>query len=138
MPMRLPSRPLSRRLSVRSSMMLSLPRAAIRPMRRVSCSRYGLSATQEPWGGFVRRVVGGVWGEGGGKAGRGGLGLAIGRGRITVHRSEISLGIDQRGARGEGLGEADPCVVDGKVSVRMVFAHHVADDAGAFARRSAG
>ena len=60
------------------------------------------------------------------------LGVAH-RGRvIAVDVAEIALALDQRVARGEILRHAHHGVVDRGVAVRMVFAHHVADDAGAF------
>ena len=37
-----------------------------------------------------------------------------------------------------GLRQAHQRVVDGEVAVRMVLAHHFADDAGALARGSIG
>ena len=55
------------------------------------------------------------------------------RRRIAVHRAEIALPVDQRHAHREGLRHAHHGVVDRRVPVRMVFAHHVADHAGGFA-----
>ena len=60
------------------------------------------------------------------------LGVAHGGGVIAVDVAEIALALDQRVARGELLRHAHHGVVDRGVAVRMVFAHHVADDAGAF------
>ena len=63
------------------------------------------------------------------------LGVAHGRRRIAVHRAEIALAVDQRQAHREVLRHAHHRVVDRLVAVRMVFAHHVADDAGGLAER---
>ena len=60
------------------------------------------------------------------------LGVAHRGGVIAVDIAEIALALDQRIARGEILRHAHHGVVDRGVAVRMVFAHHVADDAGAF------
>ena len=61
------------------------------------------------------------------------LGVAHGRRRIAVDRAEIALAVDQRQAHGEILRHAHQRVVDRLVAVRMIFAHHVADDARRFA-----
>ncbi len=61
------------------------------------------------------------------------LGVAHGRRRIAVHRTEIALPGNQRQAHGEVLRHAHHGVVDRAVAVRMVLAHHVADDAGRLA-----
>ena len=60
------------------------------------------------------------------------FGVAHGRRRIAVDRAEIALPVDQRQAHGEILRHAHQRVVDRLVAVRMVFAHHVADDARRF------
>ena len=59
------------------------------------------------------------------------LGVAHGRGRIAVHGAEVSLPVHQRIAQREGLRHAHQCVVDGRVAVRMVDAHRLADHLGA-------
>ena len=66
------------------------------------------------------------------------LGVAHRRRRIAVHRAEIALAVDQRHAHREGLRHAHERVVDRGVAVRVVFAHHVADDARGFAVRAVG
>ena len=66
-------------------------------------------------------------------AGQSGFGVTIGRGRIAIHRAEVSLSIHQRIAHGKRLRQAHQSVVHREVAVGMVFAHHVADDAGALA-----
>ena len=63
------------------------------------------------------------------------LGVAHRRRRIAVDRAEIALPVDQRQAHGEILRHAHQRVVDRLIAVRMVFADHVADDAGGFAVR---
>ena len=60
------------------------------------------------------------------------LGVAFGRRRVAVDRAEIALPVDQRQAHGEVLRQPHQRVVDRLVAMRMVFAHHVADDAGGF------
>ena len=57
------------------------------------------------------------------------LGVALGRRRIAVDRAEIALPVDQRHAHGEVLRHAHQRVVDRLVAVRVILAHHVADDA---------
>ena len=56
-----------------------------------------------------------------------GLGVARRRGAV-VHRPEVAVPIHQREPHGEGLGHADERVIDGGVTVRVVLAHHLADD----------
>ena len=65
------------------------------------------------------------------------LGVAHRRRRIAVHRAEVALAVDQRQAHREVLRHAHQRVVDRVAAVGMVLAHHVADDAGALARRLA-
>ena len=60
------------------------------------------------------------------------LRVAHRRRRIAVDRAEIALPVDQRQAHGEGLRHAHQRIVDRRIAVRMVFAHHVADDARRF------
>ena len=70
------------------------------------------------------------------------LGVAHRRRRIAVHRAEIALPVDQRHAHRERLRHPHHGVVDRRVAVRVVLAHHVADHAGRLAilpvRRVAG
>ena len=56
-------------------------------------------------------------------------------GAIAVHAAEIALPVDQRHTYAERLRHADRSIVDAGVAVRMVFSHHIADDARAFAIR---
>ena len=67
-----------------------------------------------------------------------GLGVAVGRRRVVVDRAEIALPVDQRQAHREVLRHAHERVVDREVAVRVVLAHHVADDAGRFLVRLVG
>ena len=57
------------------------------------------------------------------------LRVAGGRGRIAVDRAEIALPVDQGHAHREVLRHAHEGVVNGKIAVRMVLAHRVADGA---------
>ena len=50
-------------------------------------------------------------------------------GGIVVDRAEVALAVDERVAQGEVLRHPDDRVVDRRVAVRVVLAHHVADDA---------
>ena len=59
------------------------------------------------------------------------FGVAHGGGVIAVDVAEVALAVDQRVADGEVLGEAHERVVDRLVAVRVVVAHHLADDLGA-------
>ena len=53
------------------------------------------------------------------------------RGRwIAVDRAKVTLTVNQRQAQRKVLREADQGVIDRVVAMRVVFAHHVADDAG--------
>ena len=60
------------------------------------------------------------------------FGVAHRRRRIAVDRAEIALPVDQRQAHGEILRHAHQRVVDRLVAVRVILAHHVADDARRF------
>ena len=61
------------------------------------------------------------------------LGVPHGRRRVAVDGAEVALAVDQRVAQRERLRHADQRVVDRDVAVRVVLAHHVADDRGALA-----
>ena len=56
------------------------------------------------------------------------FGVAIRRGRIAVHRAEVSLPVDQRIAQRKVLHHADERVVHRAVAVRVESAKHVAHD----------
>ena len=55
------------------------------------------------------------------------LGVAHGRRRVA-RRSEVPVGIDQRMTQRERLAQTHERVVDGRVAVGVVVAHHLADD----------
>ena len=63
------------------------------------------------------------------------FGVAHRRGHIAVDRAEIALPVDQRQAHREVLRHAHQRVVDRLIAVRMIFTHHVADDARRLAVR---
>ena len=66
------------------------------------------------------------------------LGVAHGGSRVVVDRAEVALAVDERVAQRERLGEAHERVVDRRVAVRVMVAHHVADDVGRLHVRPAG
>src|SRR5690606_25603383 len=55
-----------------------------------------------------------------------------GGGGVAVHGAEVTLAVFQRQAHGEVLSHADHGVINGGVSVRVVFTHHFPDDFGGF------
>ena len=71
-------------------------------------------------------------------AGQATLGVAHGGGREAVDVAEVTLAVDQDGARRERLRHADERVVDRLVAVRVVRAHRLADDLGALDVRAVG
>ena len=48
--------------------------------------------------------------------------VAHGRRRVTVNRAEVALSVNQHIAHRPGLGHADHGIVNGSISVRVVFA----------------
>ena len=74
----------------------------------------------------------------GGDAREARLGVPHGRRRIAVDRAEVPLALHQRIPHGERLRHAHQRIVNGRVAVRMVFAHHFAGDLGALARGAVG
>ena len=62
-----------------------------------------------------------------------GLRVAHRGGGVAVDRAEVALAVDERVAQREVLGEPDEGVVQRDVAVRVVLAHHLADDRGALA-----
>ena len=67
----------------------------------------------------------------GGDPGQPGLGVAHGGGRVVVDGAEVALAVDQLVAHRELLRHADQRVVDRRVPVGVIVAHHLADDLGA-------
>ena len=61
------------------------------------------------------------------------LGVAHGRGAVAVERSEVARAVDERVAQRERLRHADERLVQRRVAVRVVAAHHVADHLRALA-----
>jgi hypothetical protein len=59
------------------------------------------------------------------------LRVAHRRGRIAIGRAEVALTVHERDAEREALRHAHEGLVDRRVAVRVILAHHVADDAGA-------
>jgi hypothetical protein len=61
------------------------------------------------------------------------FGVAVGRRRVAVDRTEVSVAVDERVAQGEILRHPHERVVDRRVAVRVVALEDFADDAGALA-----
>ena len=66
------------------------------------------------------------------------FGVTVCGGPVAVDVAEIALPVDQRIARREVLRQTNQRIVDRLIAVRMVGAHHVADDLRAFLERGAG
>ena len=66
-----------------------------------------------------------------GQRGEPALGVAHRRRRVVARRAEVALRVDQRVAQRPRLRHAHEGVVEGRVTVRVVVAHHVAHDAPA-------
>ena len=66
------------------------------------------------------------------------FGVAHRGGRVAVDGAEVALAVDERVAQREVLRQADERVVERLVAVRVVLAHHLADDRRALAVRRAG
>ena len=66
------------------------------------------------------------------------FGVPHGGGRVVARRAEVALAVDQRIAHRPRLGHPDERVVDRGVAVRVVGAHHVADDARALEEPAVG
>ena len=71
-----------------------------------------------------------------GDRGQARLGVAHRGGGVAVDRAEVALAVDERVAHREVLGEPDEGVVQRAVAVRVVLAHHLADDRRALAVRA--
>ena len=81
----------------------------------------------------VDRVLGEPFEQRRGGGGHPRLGVALGGGVVAVDVAEVALAVDERIADVEVLGEAGEGVVDRLVAVRVVGAHHLADDLRALA-----
>ena len=68
-----------------------------------------------------------------GHFGHAGLSITVSSRRVTVHRTEVALAIDQRVTQAEILGQTDHSVVDGGVAVGMVGTQHSTNGIGGFA-----
>ncbi len=86
----------------------------------------------------IDRVVGDAIHQRLGDRGQPALRVTHGRGVIAVDIAEIALAVDQRIALREILRQAHQRLVDRLIAMRMIVAHHVADDLGAFAIGGAG
>ena len=73
-----------------------------------------------------------------GDRGQARLGVAHRGGGVAVDRAEVALPVDERVAHREVLGQPDERVVQRAVAVRVVLAHHLADDRRALAVRAGG
>jgi hypothetical protein len=62
------------------------------------------------------------------------LGVPVRGRRVAVHRPEVPLPVHQRHAQHPVLRHADQRLVERGVAVRVVVAHHLADDLGALER----
>src|SRR5581483_4098935 len=67
-----------------------------------------------------------------------GFRITICRGWISIDRAEVPLTKDQGVTHRPILREADQGVIHGEIAVRMVLAHHFADDTGAFTGGAVG
>lgn len=83
----------------------------------------------------VYRLFLDVFDYGFGYFGKPALGIPHCRGRVAVHGAEVSLTLDNGIPQGKILGQTDKGVVDGLVTVRMVFTENVTDDTSALLER---
>ena len=67
------------------------------------------------------------------EAGQARLGVPHRRRRVVVDRAEVALAVDEHVAQRELLRHPHQRVVDRRVAVGVVLAHHLADDEGALA-----
>ena len=89
-------------------------------------------------GGEIDRVLVEIVEKGHRHLGEPRLGVAHRGGRIRIDRAEIALAVDQGDPHRPVLGHPGERVVDRAVAVRVIIAHHVADDLGRFAIGAAG
>ncbi|VWM13599.1 Uncharacterised protein [Collinsella intestinalis] len=70
--------------------------------------------------------------------GQAGLGVTHGGGAVAVDVAKVAVAVDERGAHGEPLGEADHGVIDRGVAVRVVLTDNFADRPGGLLVRAVG
>ena len=61
-----------------------------------------------------------------------GLGVTHGGSTVTIHRTEVTLSIDQRAAHVPLLGHSHQGTVHGTVTVGMILTQYLSDDTGTF------
>ena len=83
--------------------------------------------------GEIDRILVEIFEQGIGDPGEPRFGITHRGRRIGIHRAEVALAIDQRQPHRPVLGHARQRVVDRGVAMRVIVAHHVADDLGALA-----
>ena len=66
------------------------------------------------------------------------LGVSHGGRAVIALGTEVALTLDQLVAHGPRLGQTHQGVVDGRVAVRMILAHDVADDTGTLVPAAVG
>ena len=73
-----------------------------------------------------------------GRFGQPAFGVAHGGGIIAIDIAEIALALDQGIAQREILGQPHQRLIDRQIAMGMIFADHIADDAGAFLEAGGG
>src|SRR5258708_33112164 len=63
-----------------------------------------------------------------------GFGVTIRSRWIAIDRAKVSLPKDQRISHAPGLSQPHERVINGQVSMRVIFAHHLTDDPCTLAR----
>ena len=66
------------------------------------------------------------------------LGVAAGGGVVAVDIAEVALPVDQRVAQVEILGEPRHRVIDRRIAMGVIIAHHIAGNLGRFAKAPGG
>src|SRR5580700_7408927 len=88
------------------------------------------------WSGIRRERIDSYRAGGRSDAGVSSDAVAHGGGRVVVDRAEVALAVDELVAHRELLRHAHERVVDSRVAVRVIVAHHLADDLGALRIRA--
>ncbi len=108
------------------------PRGAVHEQVREACGQHERFASRAVVVGYeVDRVHVEVAQHLGRDAGQARLGVAHRGGGIVVDRAEVALAVDELVAHREVLRHAHERVVDGRIAVGVIVAHHLADDLGA-------